>query len=132
MARARKAKRSPVLEWISAGIGLVITLTLLGLLTFEAVRQRDGVPPLLDAEPVALTRAGDRYFVEIEVRNSSHLTGAAVQVEGTIKRGGEEVETSTTTVSYVPGESKRRAGLIFSHDPRDYQFELRVTGYQRP
>ena len=134
MTERKKRQRQPALEWISAATGLVITVGLLGFLSLEVVRRNDGVPPLLKAVPVALTVAGDpnRYFVEVKVTNASHKTGAGVQVEGTLKQGGSEVETSVATLSYVPGDSHRRAGLIFSNDPRNYDFELRVTGYELP
>ena len=131
MGRPRKPTRSPVLEWISAAVGLVVTLSLIGLLVREAIGSRDGVP-ILEAIPVSVTEAGDVYFVELEVHNRSHSTGAGVQVEGTLKAGGAEVESSTTTVSFVPGRSKRGAGLVFTRDPRRYTVQIRVTGYEQP
>lgn len=132
MAQARKPKRVPLLEWVSAGVGLVIAVGFFGLLAVEALRQRDGIPPVLHVDPVALTRADGHYFLQLEVSNRSHITGAGVQVEGTLKQGGSDVETSTTTVSFVPGESRRRAGLVFTRDPREHSIELRVTGYEHP
>ena len=131
MGRRNKPSRSPVLEWVSAAIGLVLTLALLAILAREALNSGEGVP-ILEAVPVSVTEAGDVYFVELEVRNRSHSTGAGVQVEGTLKEGGSDVETSTTTVSFVPGRSNRRAGLVFTRDPRGYTVEIRVTGYERP
>lgn len=128
----RKPKRSPLLEWASAAVGLAILITLVALLGLEAVSQRNGVPPILDADVASVTTAGGRHVVEVVVSNRSHVTGAGVQVEGALKRGGEEVESSTTTISFVPGESQRRGGLIFTRDPRAFELELRVTGYERP
>ena len=133
MAR-KNPRRIPLLEWVSAAIGLVITVGLLGFLTVEVVRQDDGVPPLLDALPVAIAvgREGRNHVVEVKVVNESYTTGAAVHIEGTLKRGGSDVETSSATLAYVPGMSERRAGLIFTRDPADYTVEIRVIGYERP
>lgn len=131
---AKDPRRIPALEWISAAVGLVITLGLLGFLAVEVVRQDDGVPPLLDAVPVALTSGGDggHHVVEVKVTNESYTTGASVQIEGTLKRDGSDVETSSATLAYVPGKSERRAGLIFTRDPADHTVEIRIVGYERP
>lgn len=130
---ARKTpKRYPLVEWISAAIGLAITGAMFGFLALEAAREPDGVPPLLIASPLALVQSNGVYVVQFEVRNASPTTGAGVQVEGVLKRGGDDVETSSASLSYVPGESVQRGGLVFTRDPRGYGLELRVTGYELP
>lgn len=125
-------KRYPLLEWVSAAIGLVIAAVMFGLLIYEALVQRPGVPPLIEVEPSALVKAGNQYVLELKVRNVARRTASAVQVEGVLKTGGEKVETSTATLDYVPGESRRNAALIFTNDPRNYRLALRVTGFSRP
>ena len=132
MPAREKSGRYPLVEWVSAAIGLAITGGMFGFLALEVLQHRDGVPPLMEVAPVALISAAERYVVEVEVKNVSRKTGAAVQIEGTLKRGNEAVETSGATVAYVPGQSQRRAGLVFTQDPRNYRLELRVTGYERP
>ena len=54
------------------------------------------------------------------------------QLEGTLVRRGQGVETSEATLAYVPGGSVRRAGLFFTENPSEYQLELRTFGYQEP
>lgn len=131
MARTPAPKRYPLVEWVSAAIGLAITGAMFGFLALEP-GQQNGVPPLLTVVPVTLVQAPGYYVVEFDVRNESAATGAAVQVEGTLKQGGTEVETSTASLSYVPGESIQGGGLMFTRDPRHYRLELRVTGFERP
>lgn len=132
MGAGEKPKRYPLVEWVSAAVGLAITGAMFGFLALEALRQPDGTPPLLDVVPVGVVAEAGRYVVEVKVTNAAPTTGAGVQIEGTLKQGGTDVETSSTTVSYVPGESRRSAGLVFTRDPREHQLELRVTGYERP
>lgn len=132
MARKATPKRYPLVEWVSAAIGVAITGAMFGFLALEAARERDGNLPMLSAAPVAVVESKGGYVVEFEVRNDSATTGAAVEVEGILKQGGSDIETSSATLSYVPGESSRRGGLIFTRNPRDYRLELRVTGYERP
>jgi len=132
MARRKEPARYPLVEWVSAAIGFAITAGIFGFLFVEAAGDHDGVPPVMKAVPVAFHSAGGQYIVEVEVENRSAQTGASVSVEGELMRGGESVETSEATLAYVPGDSRRRAGLVFAHDPRDYRLRLRVTGYERP
>lgn len=132
MTQRSKPRRYPLVEWISAAIGLVIIAAMLIFLAREATDYSNGIPPLLKAEATGLVAGGDRYVVEVEVSNAARRTAANVGIEGILKRGEEDVEISGASLAYVPGESRRRAGLIFSRDPREYRLELRVTGYERP
>ena len=66
------------------------------------------------------------------IDNASRRTAAAVSIEGTLRDGGQTVETSTATLSFVPGHSERKAGLIFTRDPRRHALEVRATGYEEP
>ena len=132
MAAGSKPQRYPLVEWLAAAFGLVVFALMFGFLALEALRHRDSTPPLLDVAPIALTNERNQYVLEVEVTNAASKTGASVQIEGVLKEGGADVETSSATISYVPGESRRLAGLVFTRDPRKYQLQLRVTGYELP
>ena len=135
MASERDSKgksRVPLLESISAGIGLALLLGMFVFLAYEAFKKDDGVPPVMAVVPTAMSKAGGQYIVELEVSNQSRRTAAAVQVEGVLKQGGSEVETSSASFDYVPGKSERRGGIVFTRDPRKHRLQLRVTGYENP
>jgi len=132
MADRAKPKRYPFIEWAAAAIGLAITGGMFGFLAYEAVLQRDGAPPIMTVVPVEIVEAEGAYVLEVDVKNASRRTAAAVEIEGTLNEGGETVETSTASLTYVPGDSLRRAGLVFTHNPRQHKVQLRVTGYERP
>ncbi len=121
----------PPLEWAAAALGLLVALLLLAILGREAVAGRDDPVPVLVAEVKRVIATPTGHVVEVRVRNLSDQTAAAVQVEGKIKAGQEE-ETSSATIDYVPGRSQAIGGLIFSSDPRGSPLELRVTGYEVP
>lgn len=125
-------QKIPALEWIAAFLGLALVAIMGVFLVLEALSSDARLPPVIHVEPVSLTRGGSAYVLEVKVLNSTGQTGAAVSIEGTLKQGGGDVETSNATISYVPGRSSRRAGLVFSRDPRRYDLELRVTGYEQP
>lgn len=132
----RKAKpaaaRIPMLEWIAAAIGLLLTLGMLGVIGLEAVRGDGSRPPAVEASVERITPTAAGYVVEVRLRNLSSATAAAVQLEGALTRGNGEAATSSATIDYVPGQSTRRVGLFFGEDPRGQRLEVRVLGYSEP
>ena len=127
-----KEQQTPLLEWIAAGLGLLVLLGMFGFLIVEALAPGTKVPPLLRVEPVRVEAMAGQYLVIVKVANGSGQTGAGVHIDGTLNQGGAEIEKSNATIAYVPGMSERHAGLIFSRDPRLHDAQFRVTGYQRP
>ena len=111
---------------------ILIALAMVGTIVVEGISGADDPVPLLAATAQSVTPAAQNYVVTVSLTNQSRRTAAAVQVEGVLKRGGEEVETSSATIDYVPGHSDAKGGLIFTEDPRAHQLELRVTGYEHP
>ena len=134
MARNAKkaAAREPLLEWISAGIGLVLTLGIMTVIGREALRGETHEPPAIEVVMTGIHRAGVGFIVEVKAINRSGGTAAVVEVEGVLKDGETEVETAGLTFDYVPGHAERRGGLFFTEDPHRHQLELRPLGYQRP
>ena len=134
MARNPKkaATRAPLLEWISAGIGLVLTLGIMAVIGREALRGEIHEPPAIEVVMTGVHRAGSGFVVEVKAINRSGGTAAAVEVEGVLKDGETEVETAGLTFDYVPGHAERRGGLFFTEDPSRHTLELRALGYQRP
>ena len=130
---AKKKKAGPsLLEWLSGAVGALLAIFMLGFTTYEALDESTKRPPLLQVEAVSAAKAGGSYIIEVQVSNRSGQTAAAVEVEGELSLDGQSVETSSATLSYVPGDSERTAGLVFTHDPRNHELRLRVTGYEQP
>lgn len=130
-----KSTRSPAtspLEWAAGGLGAVIALALLGLIGWDAVTGPSAEPPALvvTARRVVPTPGG--FVVEVEAHNRSDATAAAVELEGVLSQSTAAIETSRAVLDYVPGHAVRRAGLVFTRDPRAHRLELRATGYQEP
>lgn len=131
-ASSRQGEGPALLEWIAGGVGAVIVLAMLSVIAADAVTSRPGVPPLMHVEPVALKAASGGFVLEVRVVNASHQTAAAVEIEGKLTQAGSEVETSSATLAYVPGDSEGEAGLVFTTDPRRHRLQLRVLGYEKP
>lgn len=130
--KEQKERKGPsLLEWISAAIGAALTIGLVTLILLEAVGPSAPVP-VLAIRPVLIANERGSYIVRLDVTNKSGETAAALNLEGELRQGGEIVETSTATLSYLPGYSTRGAGLIFLRDPRRFELSVRATGYEVP
>ena len=125
MAQTRKssAPGHPILQWIMAALGLVITLTAAGIIIHEAIQPPS--PPDLTAEVTATRPAAGGFIAEIEISNTGRDTAAAVQMEG---RSG--AHAASATIDYVPGRGRVTAELAFPGAPAPV--EARVTGWSEP
>ena len=131
-SRSQGAQRPAILEWLVGGIGLVLTLGLVGFIGWEAVTGSNGTPPGIELRVEDVSAAGPGYVATIVARNTGPRTAASVEIEGKLSRRGGESETSTVTIDYVPGGSEVRGGLYFTQDPSAGQLQLRALGYTQP
>jgi uncharacterized protein (TIGR02588 family) len=132
MTRKQQIAREPLLEWIAAGLGLLLTLALLAVIGREAIAGETSEPPAIELRAASVRPLPSGFLVEVVASNRSGGTGAGVQVEGALKSGSVAVETSDFTFDYVPGHAERKGGLFFRQDPRRHRLELRALGYQAP
>ncbi len=75
---------------------------------------------------------GGVHLAEIEVFNGGDVAAAGLEVEGTLERDGETVETATTTFDYLPSQSRRRGGLYFTEDPKTATLKVAPKSYVMP
>lgn len=130
--RRSTSERTPVLEWIAAGVGLVLTLAVLVILGREALSgERDEVPMIVVTVERIVERDG-QYLVEVKAANRAGAAASHVEIEGELTGGGGEPVTGSATIDYVPGHSSRKAGLFFAQDPRLGRLEVRALGYEEP
>lgn len=125
------AGESSLLEWMMAVVGLIIVGGVLGFLIYRGATKSDA-PPNLKVEVESITKTGENYLVNFRVFNTGETTAAAVTIEGELKSGEKAEETSDVSLTYVPGQSQRRGGLIFTKNPNDFQIRIRAKGYEQP
>jgi uncharacterized protein (TIGR02588 family) len=132
MAQGKRPPATSALEWAMAALGALIALALLGFIGWEALSGVNQGPAILAVRAERILPSPDGFVAELEVRNLSDSTAAAVEIEGVLRQGDAAVETSRATIDYVPGRGRQRAGLMFTRDPAAFRLEVRATGYQEP
>lgn len=103
----------------------------LGLLLYKAI-QGEGTPPAITVSVVSVVTAQNGFVVQFNALNQGGSTAEGVVIEGELRRGTEKIETSQTTLDYLPSHSESKGGLFFTHDPRQFEFKLRALGYEEP
>ena len=131
IASGKKSTTAPWLEWLASGLGLLIAVAVFSVLLWNAIKE-SGSPPAVLVHIEGVTPNEGGFTIEFHARNPTDSTAAQVEVEGVLKQGHELVETSRTTLDFVPANSVRRAGLFFAHDPRNFEVRLRALGYSEP
>jgi uncharacterized protein (TIGR02588 family) len=125
------AQAIPTLEWIVGGIGFVIIAGVLGFFLYAAINNDHPLPDVkLSVDAVVRLRNG--YLVQFTAINEGGLTAQGVTVEGELRSGADVVERSETAIEFLPPGSKKRAGIFFSRDPRQFELKLRPLGYEEP
>ncbi len=128
----KRSGRSPILEWVFGGIGLALTLSMIGFIGWQAVTHPSGEPPRIELRVEEVARVGDGYVAEVVARNRSRTTAKGVEVEAILSPDSAESETSSVTFDYIPGGSSVRGAVHFSTDPSAHQVRLRTVGHVEP
>lgn len=136
MASTRKPRpglleRAPIAEWAAAGLGLILTLCVLGYLVWDGVTARPG-PPALSVSSAQPSRNASGYTVPITVRNDSDATAAAVEVRAVLHLPSRPVEERRASFAYVPGRGEVKGGVVFEQDPRLGLLRISIEGYEEP
>lgn len=128
---AGRDERPSVWEWVTAAAGTLLVLGTVGLMLVEALRG-ESTPPdvVVSVDRVQAVTGGFR--VEFRAENRGGETAAGVKVEGEVRGGGGETETSEMTLDFLPAKATRRGGLFFRDDPRGSRLTLRASGYSEP
>jgi len=124
-------RKVSIAEWLTALLGLLLVCGALGFLVYQVVAG-DQSPPMVRVEKVAVVSSRAGSLVKFDAKNDGGQTATSVVIEGVLEQNGEEIESSETTLDYVPGHSHRGGGLFFTKDPAKFEMKLRAKGYQEP
>ena len=121
--KSAPAATRPMLQWLMAAVGAVVTLTAIGIVVWEALQPK--APPALSARIVAVDVTASGQVATVRVQNDGDDTAAAVDIEGVL---GDQ--TATASLDYVPGHGHAKAYLRFDADPR--AAVVSVKGWSAP
>ena len=118
-------------EWVIAAIGAVLVLGAVTFMLYEALSEPNTSPRIeVSVDTIIETQYG--HLVEFRARNHGQQTAAGVLIEGELKGATGTVEKAQVTIDYVPAGSRRKGGLLFTHDPTRYTLDVRAKAYDRP
>jgi uncharacterized protein (TIGR02588 family) len=120
-----------VAEWIVATLSAALVLGVIGFLIYDGVAH-PSTPPDVTVKVDSVVPAGPGYLVLIRADNRGRNTAADLTVEGVLEADTGTVETSETTIDYVPAGGQQRGGLYFERDPRTLRLRLRAHGFRKP
>lgn len=115
-------------EWLVAALSAALVLAMVGFVFYQAISDT-GAPPRLVVRVDRVEQAGEAYRVQFRLANGGERTAAAVRVTGELRDGDRVIDRRAVSLDYVPAQSERRGALLFSHDPRRYDLQLRAEGY---
>jgi len=123
--------RTPLLEWLSAGVGLVLILATLGIVGSELFRA-DDTPPRFTIRTVSVEAIPGGFHMVVRVHNDGGSPAAGVVVEGELTPPSGPSETAEASFDFIADKSSREGGLYFETDPRQGEIRLRAKGYSEP
>ena len=121
-----------LLEWAVFWMSLLLVLSLLAYLGYQAYHKKPATPELaVEFWPEPTEAQPNRYH--IIVHNTGGETAGTVLVELQLEQEGKEVEKGELEFMFVPQESKREGWVNFSQKPDSGNaVSARVVSYQKP
>lgn len=124
--------KTPALEWIAAGIGLILLALLLAIVGRDAFSRPTDKPAAVSIELGKPSRAASGYVIPFAAVNRGGGDAAELYIEGQLVEGERVIETSWAVIDYVPGSGRADGGLFFLRDPKGLTVHARPLGYQAP
>lgn len=126
------SNRTPLLEWIASGVGLLLVLSVLGFIGWQALNDPSSAPVVI-VETTNISPVPGGYRVIFRAHNTGGAAAAQVRIEGTLSANNNQTpQVSSVILDYIPGRSMREGGLFFTQDPQAGNLVLRASGFANP
>ena len=123
--------KTPLLEWVLGGIGVLLLVACLAFLVYEGMSGRES-PGAITTSVKGIVSTNGTHIVTFELRNDGTQTLSNVHVTARLRHDGREIERAQTVIDYLPGQSKQEGGFYFRNDPRTHELDIAPEGYQKP
>jgi uncharacterized protein (TIGR02588 family) len=131
MAKHARRPDIPPLEWVFAVIGVMLVAGAAAFITWHGFT-RGSSPPDVSLRVDGVSQVRNGYVVTLRAKNAGATTAKSMKVQGDLTRGGVVVESAEMSFDYLPPDSERKGGLMFTRDPRQYEVKLTAKGYEVP
>ena len=120
------------LEWLVFAASLILVLSTLGYLVYDAATFGEA-PPNIEFQLGQPQQRSNRFVVPVSVTNRGDETAQGVHIEVTLESGGQEQENADFEIAFLPRHSTRKGWVTFKTDPRSVeQMQARVLGFEKP
>ena len=123
--------KTPILEWILGGLGVVLLVACVAVLLYEGLNGEES-PGAITTEVKGIVSTNGTHIVTFELKNAGTQTLSNVQVTARLVDDEREIERAQTVIDYLPGRSRQEGGFYFRNDPRAHTLEIAPEGYQKP
>lgn len=119
-------------EWVVFTIGLLLVVSTLSYLAYDAATITDA-PPSIEVRAGQPLERPHNFIIPVSLTNHGDQTAEGVLVEVVLENGGQEKERGEFTVAFLPRRATREGWVAFQTDPRTVeQTKARVLGYEKP
>ena len=120
------------LEWVVFAAGLLLVVSILAYLAYDAATITDA-PPSIEVRMGQPLERPHNFIVPVSLTNHGDQTAEGVMIEVVLESGGQEKERGEFTIAFLPRRSTREGWVAFQTDPRTVeQTKARVLGYEKP
>jgi uncharacterized protein (TIGR02588 family) len=131
-AKDRQPRQAvPLIEWIVAGLGLLLVGGAIAFLVHQSVT-RGRTPPDIRLAAERVLELDHGYVVQFRALNEGGSAAAEITIEGELVGPDGTIEVSEAVLDYLPPRSDREGALLFTRDPRQGELRLRAKGYAKP
>ena len=127
----QKPQRSAA-EWTTFSIALLVLATLIGLVIYKWITQKNE-PPLLSVTPQSeIRQVPGQFYVPFSIINTGGATAESVQVIAELRINDEIAESGEQQIDFLASGEKQEGAFVFSRDPRQGKLVMRVASYKLP
>jgi uncharacterized protein (TIGR02588 family) len=119
-------------EWATFGIAVLILATIVGLVIYKWLTQKNQ-PPVLSVMPSREIReAAGQFYVPFSLSNTGGETAESVQVIAELSINGKVEEEGEQQIDFLSSGETEEGAFVFSRNPRDGKLVVRVASYKLP
>jgi len=124
-------RKVPAWEWLLALTGLLLIVSMIGLLAWEGATASNQ-PPAIELRVKETVPHGSGELVLVEVHNRGGQVAADLKVRGSLSSAGNVLEVREVTIDFVPRNSRKVIGLFFSQPTMNHPLRLEPVGFVEP